>query len=259
AIYPKASDYKLGNAYAARGALFLAQQDFSKAIADYTKAIERQPDEPLRYADRARALLASGDARAALADAERARGDSYGFAYPPLLRARVYLALGRRDDAVDDLRRAARLGPPPEDNDTSKEIRQRMGARPGGDYTQGAAERELARLGVALAQRPQARPVARPIPRGACKPGQALEQAAFAPTTLGIEPGPLRVGQPVRVRWTTPAMRRDPAKPTYLIVTTPTAVRFGGSGFFVLGPGDEGPAGLPFGREAMRAIVPLHT
>ena len=259
AIYTKADDYKLGNAYAARGELFLAQRDFPKAIADYSKAIERQPDEPLRYADRARALLASGDAKAALADAERARGDSYGFAYPLLLRARVYLALARRDDAVDDLRRAVRLGLPPEDNDISKEIRQRMGASPDGDYTEGAAERELARLGVALAQPPESRPIAAPLPRGACKPGQATEEAAFAPTTLSIERGDLRVGQPLRVRWTTPAGHRDASRPTYLVVATPPAVRFAGNGFFALGPGAEGPAGLLFGREAMRAIVPLHT
>src|SRR5262249_5070863 len=161
-----------------------------------TKAVERQPDEPLRYADRARALLASGDAKAALPDAERARSDSYGFAYPLLLRARVYLALGRRDDAVDDLRRAARLGPPPEDNDHSKQIRQRMGAGPDGDYTEGAAERELVRLGVALAQPAAPQPVAAPLLRGACKPGHASEEAAFAPTMLSIEPGDLRVGRP---------------------------------------------------------------
>ena len=258
-VYTKADNDKLGNAYAARGALFLAQRDFPSAIADYTKAIERQPDEPLRYADRARALLASGNAKDALPDAERARGDSYGFAYPLLLRARVYLALGRRDDAIDDLRRAARLGPPPEDNDISKEIRQRMGAGPDGDYAEGAAERELARLGVALAQPPALRPVAGPLPRGTCKLGQASEEGAFAPTVLSIEPGALRVGQPIRVRWTTPAVRRDLGKPTYLIVATPSTVRFRGSGFFALGSGAEGPAGLPFSRDAMRAIVPLHT
>ncbi|MBO0741627.1 MAG: tetratricopeptide repeat protein, partial [Hyphomicrobiaceae bacterium] len=259
AIYTKADDYKLGNAYAARGALFLAQRDLPNAIADFTRAIERQPDEWLRYADRARALLATGDAKAALPDAERARSDSYGFAYPLLLRARIYLALGRRDDAVDDLRRAARLGSPPEDNDISKEIRHRMGAGPDGDYTEGAAERELARLGVTLVQPPAPHPIATPLPRGACKPGQASEEAAFAPTMLSIEPGDLRVGQPIHVRWTSPVGRRDASKPTYLIVATSSAVRFGGNGFFALGPGADGPAGLPFGREAMRAIVPLHT
>jgi len=258
ALYTKKDDYKLGDAYAARGALFLAQRDFPNAIADYTKAIGRRPDEWLRYADRARVLLASGDAKAALPDAERARSDSYGFGYPLLLRARVYLALGHRDDAVDDLRRAARLGPPPEDNDISKEIRQRMAAGPDGDYSEGAAERDLARLGVALAQPPAPWPVAAPLPRGVCKPGQASEEAAFA-STLSIEPGDLRVGQPIRVRWTIPAGRRDASKPTYLIVAAPSAVRFGGNGFFALGPGAKGPADLPFGREAMRAIVPLHT
>jgi hypothetical protein len=196
---------------------------------------------------------------AALPDAERARSDSYGFAYPLLLRARIYLALGRRDDAVDDLRRAACLGRPPDDNDVSKEIHQRMGAGPGGDYTEGAAERELARLGVALAQPPEPAPVAAPLPRGPCKVGQAPEEAAFAPTTLSIEPGALCVGQPIRVRWTTPAGPRDPEKPTYLMLATPAAVRFAGTGFFALGPDAEGPAGLAFRREAMRAIVPLHT
>jgi hypothetical protein len=60
---------------AARGALFLAQRDFPKAIADYSKAIERQPDEPLRYADRARALLGSGDAKAALPTPNRQRAE----------------------------------------------------------------------------------------------------------------------------------------------------------------------------------------
>jgi len=39
------------------------------------------------------ALLVSGDAKAALAEAERARSDSYGFANPLQLRACVYLAL----------------------------------------------------------------------------------------------------------------------------------------------------------------------
>jgi hypothetical protein len=224
AIYTKADDYKLGDAYAARGAQFVAQRDFPKAIADYTKAIERQPDEPLRYPDRARALLASGDAKAALPDAERARSDFYGFAYPLLLRARIYLALGRRDEAVD-------VGPPPEDNDVSKEIRQRMGARPGGDYTQGAAERELAQLGVALALPPEPGHVAAPLPRGPCKAGQAPEEAAFAPTTLSIEPMALRVGQPIRIRWTTPAARRDAVRPTYLISPRPPpcALRAGSS------------------------------
>jgi tetratricopeptide (TPR) repeat protein len=259
AAYIKADNYKLGDAYAARGALFLAQRDFSKAIADYTKAIERQPDEWLRYADRARALFESGDAKVALPDAERARSDSYGFAYPLLLRARVYLALGRRDDAIDDLRRAASVGPPPEANDISKEIRQRMRAGTGGDYTEGAAERELARLGVAVAEFPEPATVAAPLARGHCKAGQAPEEATFAATTLSIEPGDLRVGQPIRVRWTIPARQQDAAKPTYLIVATPSVVRFAGSGFFALGPNAEGPARLIFHREAMRAIVPLHT
>ena len=58
----------------------------------------------------------------------------------------------------------------------------------------------------------------------------------------GSSPGALRVGQPIRIRWTTPAGRRDAAKPTYLIVATPAAVRFAGSGFFALGPDAEGPA-----------------
>jgi tetratricopeptide (TPR) repeat protein len=46
ALYTETDDYRPGDAYAARGTMFLAQRDFPKAIADYTTAIERQLDEP---------------------------------------------------------------------------------------------------------------------------------------------------------------------------------------------------------------------
>jgi hypothetical protein len=61
-----------------------------------------------------------------------------------------------------------------------------MHASAGGDYKEGAPERELARLGVALAPPPEPAPVAAPLPRGHCTAAQAAEEAAFAPTTLRV-------------------------------------------------------------------------
>jgi hypothetical protein len=141
------------------------------------------------------------------------------------------------------IRTPGRIGPPPEDNDVSKEIRQRMGAGPGGDYTQGAAEHELPRLGVALAQPPEPAPVAAPLPRGPCKRrGRPPRRRRSRQQRSASSPG---LCAPIRICWTTPAVRRDAAKPTYLIVAAPSAVRFAGTGFFALGPDSEGPAGLP--------------
>jgi tetratricopeptide (TPR) repeat protein len=258
----KKDDHDTAKDYGARGALFLAQRMFSKSIADFTKAIELAPDGEVYFVGRARALLESGDAKVALLDAERVRNDNYGHSFALLLRGRVYLALGRREHAIDDLRLAARLdAEPTQDDDLEAEYKNQVELIASGDYALGAALRELERLGVSPEEltRPSEPAPLLPDARQTCKQGAVAEANRFATASIVVEPGEARVGKPIKVQWSTPPGPRDVQRPAYLMVATPALVRFHGAGFFALAPGAKGPAGLRYAADRTRAIVPLHT
>ena len=77
--------------------------------------------------------------------------------------------------------------------------------------------------------------------------------------TISAQPGAARVGEPVTVAWSLPGVQRSAARRAYLVVLVPDAARVDGAGFFALRPGAPNPAGMSFGRDRTRAIVPLHT
>lgn len=69
---------------------------------------------------------------------------------------------------------------------------------------------------------------------------------------------PVIAGDPVTIAWSVAPPARTPASKIYLMVTTPDAVRFGGTGFVTYPGGIEGPAGIGLDKTAMRVVTPLH-
>ncbi|QKD02523.1 caspase family protein [Mesorhizobium loti] len=71
------------------------------------------------------------------------------------------------------------------------------------------------------------------------------------------------VGKPIAFDWKLngSALRGTAAfeVPAYLVILTPEAVRFEGTGFFGLAAGAQGPYRMKFGQGRTRVIVPLHT
>ncbi|MEP6564005.1 MAG: caspase family protein [Mesorhizobium sp.] len=71
------------------------------------------------------------------------------------------------------------------------------------------------------------------------------------------------VGKPIAFDWklTGSAPQGAAARevPAYLVILTPEAVRFEGTGFFALAAGAQGPYRMKFGEGRTRVIVPLHT
>jgi hypothetical protein len=71
------------------------------------------------------------------------------------------------------------------------------------------------------------------------------------------------VGKSIAFRWRLTGLPQGGAptfdSPTYLVLLTPEAVRFEGTGFFALTSGAQGPYKMKFGQGRTRAIVPLHT
>ncbi|QPC91603.1 caspase family protein [Mesorhizobium sp. INR15] len=79
----------------------------------------------------------------------------------------------------------------------------------------------------------------------------------------GVFPETSVVGKALPFDWKLtsagPSYRAAFEVPTYLVILTPDAVRFEGTGFFALAAGAKGPYGLKFGADRTRVIVPLHT
>ncbi|KAI4870782.1 hypothetical protein F4820DRAFT_455020 [Hypoxylon rubiginosum] len=106
---PVPTDAEAAEAHKADGNKFFKQRDFSRAIAEYTSAIQLMPDEPTYLSNRAAAYMSDGQYESALEDCSRAVDlDPHNAKF--LLRlARIYTSLGRPSEAITTF---GRIHPP---------------------------------------------------------------------------------------------------------------------------------------------------
>jgi tetratricopeptide (TPR) repeat protein len=105
----------LAPAYNGRGYAWLKRKDYDRAVADFTEAIKVRPDGyHLPWIGRAEARLLKGDAKEALADAQRALEIEKGEGRKGCLamRGRAKAAAGDRQGAIEDLTKAGSAGAP---------------------------------------------------------------------------------------------------------------------------------------------------
>jgi len=94
-----------------RGQRALGAGLIPEAIANFTRAIDASPDDPLRYFYRAAALQRNGDYAAAREDVDRSLVLAPESALPVTLRGWMHFETGRNDDARADFLRALELDP----------------------------------------------------------------------------------------------------------------------------------------------------
>jgi tetratricopeptide (TPR) repeat protein len=106
---------------------YYSKGEYGLAIADYTKVIEIEPEYTYAYNGRARSCLKVGKAAQGLPDAERSLELKPND--PDLLdtRGQIFEALGRREEAIADYRRALSKDA---DSQESKDGLKRLGASP---------------------------------------------------------------------------------------------------------------------------------
>ena len=104
---PEAGAPTDADGFSRRGAVYLAQRDFPRAIADFTRAIELAPKEPRFLIARAEAYVRSGRRALGLADLDRALAIAPNFADARIHRAQMRLAGGDRAGAQADADAAA--------------------------------------------------------------------------------------------------------------------------------------------------------
>jgi len=97
--------------YNDRGVAQWREQRFDKALADFDKSIEANPDYAPVYNNRGNVLMAMGRVEAAIEDFSKAisLAPAYGAAFNN--RGNAYLALGQTEKAEADLRKATNLLP----------------------------------------------------------------------------------------------------------------------------------------------------
>jgi tetratricopeptide (TPR) repeat protein len=100
---------------ARRGAASAARRDFAAALADLTKAIELEADEPEYYFERANAYRGNGQPDLALADFDRAIELKSDFLPAYLPRAAIQLQRKDKSAAMADLATLDRLAAPQAD------------------------------------------------------------------------------------------------------------------------------------------------
>ncbi len=94
-----------------RGIAYKQQGQYELAIADYTNAIERQPEAGDLYTTRANAYLEMAQLDAAITDANKAIAYNPDYADAYYVRGRVFEALGQKSFAKNDFLRAYELAP----------------------------------------------------------------------------------------------------------------------------------------------------
>jgi tetratricopeptide (TPR) repeat protein len=100
--------------YNDRGAIYFQKGDFAHALDDITKVISFRPDSPRvadSYAIRAMLLRRMGEPTRGLADADRSIELVPRSALALFVRAKIYEALGRKEEAAVDLRAALAIDP----------------------------------------------------------------------------------------------------------------------------------------------------
>jgi tetratricopeptide (TPR) repeat protein len=93
------------------GSALAARRDFVPALADLSKAIELNPNEPEYYFQRAKAYEANGQPDPALADFDHVISLEQGFLPAYIPRAEIKLLKKQRAEAIEDLDAVARLAP----------------------------------------------------------------------------------------------------------------------------------------------------
>ena len=84
--------------------------DYHRAIADYTKAIEINQKFAVAYNNRAWAYFKAGKAADGLPDVDKSLELQPDSPNAPDTRGSIFEALGRRDEAIADFRRALSVG-----------------------------------------------------------------------------------------------------------------------------------------------------
>ena len=107
AIEPKDAD-----GFSRRGAVFAAQHDRIRALADFGRAIELAPKDPRYRVQRAEALLADDHKTEALADLDAAIAADPANLSALIDRAALRIEDKKFDDAIRDADAAARAAPP---------------------------------------------------------------------------------------------------------------------------------------------------
>jgi len=100
--------------YNDRGAIYFQKGDFERALADISKVISFRPDSPRvadSYAVRAMLRHRMGQPAAGLPDADRAVELNARSAMALYIRAKIYEALGRGEEAVVGMRAALQIDP----------------------------------------------------------------------------------------------------------------------------------------------------
>ena len=100
--------------YNDRGAIYFQKGDFARALDDISKVISFRPDSPRvaeSYAIRALLLQRLGRPAEGLPDADRAIALNARSAMALYIRAKIYEALGRSEDATAGIRAALQIDP----------------------------------------------------------------------------------------------------------------------------------------------------
>jgi tetratricopeptide (TPR) repeat protein len=95
--------------YVNRGDLFCRKGEFDRAIEDFSTAIRLQPSFERAYMGRTLAFLKKDDAQSALNSADEMIGHEPASAVAVETRAYVLKAIGRRDEAIAEYRKALQM------------------------------------------------------------------------------------------------------------------------------------------------------
>jgi tetratricopeptide (TPR) repeat protein len=113
--------------YYSRGNAHRAKNDYERAIADYTKAVELNPKDHNVYRGRALAYFNSGKAVEGLQDAEKSLELLPNDAWTLSIQGSILEALGRKEEAIVSFRRALSRD---RGNQASKDGLKRLGVSP---------------------------------------------------------------------------------------------------------------------------------
>ncbi|TGZ79117.1 TPR-like protein [Ascodesmis nigricans] len=109
-----------GEAYKQAGNKFFKAGEYLKAVEEYTKAIDCEPSNATFFSNRAAAFMSAGKYHQALADCQRAERIDHNNPKTLLRMARIQVALGRPDDALETY---DRITPAPSQKDRQAAVR----------------------------------------------------------------------------------------------------------------------------------------